>query len=147
MLANPETLKKALSSACKAAIAAEPDITKFDIQMGDGDCGEAVEGVCKAILAKIDAGAFNSGTLFEHLDTISNCVEDVGGSLGAILNIMLTGFSNALRDSYAQNKSLNIDFKVLGDAAVKGLRTLEGYTGARAGDRTVNIIPAFPHLG
>lgn len=38
-------LESALRSGCNAAIQREPDITKWDIVMGDGDCGEAVIGM------------------------------------------------------------------------------------------------------
>lgn len=40
-------LESALRSGCNAAIKREPDITKWDIVMGDGDCGEAVVGMCQ----------------------------------------------------------------------------------------------------
>jgi len=38
-------LDAAIRLACKSAIAAEPNLTKWDMVMGDGDCGEAVKGV------------------------------------------------------------------------------------------------------
>ncbi|KAF7187295.1 Dihydroxyacetone kinase 1 [Pseudocercospora fuligena] len=50
------SLDKALRNACDAAIKAEPDITKWDIQMGDGDCGEAVVGMCQNVLKALDSG-------------------------------------------------------------------------------------------
>lgn len=42
---TPELLGTVIRSACLAAIAAEPNLTKWDMIMGDGDCGEAVQGV------------------------------------------------------------------------------------------------------
>lgn len=47
-------LESALRSACDAAIKREPDITKWDIVMGDGDCGEAVVGMCQVSLRQRD---------------------------------------------------------------------------------------------
>lgn len=40
-------LESALRNGCNTAIEREPDITKWDIVMGDGDCGEAVVGMCQ----------------------------------------------------------------------------------------------------
>lgn len=42
---NPNLLSATIRSGCEAAIAAEPNLTKWDLIMGDGDCGEAVKGV------------------------------------------------------------------------------------------------------
>jgi dihydroxyacetone kinase len=44
---DPAVLDSSLRNACNKAIEAEPDLTKWDIQMGDGDCGEAVVGMCQ----------------------------------------------------------------------------------------------------
>lgn len=42
---DPAFLQSAIRSGCEAAIAAEPNLTKWDMVLGDGDCGEAVKGV------------------------------------------------------------------------------------------------------
>lgn len=46
---NPELLEKVIRSGCEAAIASEPNLTKWDMVLGDGDCGEAVEGVSEGM--------------------------------------------------------------------------------------------------
>lgn len=46
---NPELLDAAVRLACERATAAEPDLTKWDMVMGDGDCGEAVKGASQGI--------------------------------------------------------------------------------------------------
>ncbi|KAL9066720.1 MAG: hypothetical protein Q9157_007046, partial [Trypethelium eluteriae] len=80
--------------------------------MGDGDCGEAVAGLCNALLAKLSPSAPPSNqlftpnsTLFASLDSIASSVEDVGGSLGAILAILLAAFANTLRRNLASPSS------------------------------------------
>lgn len=140
---DPPKLSNALLAACKAAIAAEPDITKYDIQMGDGDCGEAVNGVCKAISAKLEAGLFTQGSIFTQLDAIGDSVEDMGGSLGAIISIILAAFSNRLRQDLLAQKSAVLDEAAVGAAVGPALENLKLYTGARVGDRTVmdTLIP------
>lgn len=44
-IVEPKLLDEVIRSGCTAAIAAEPNLTKWDMVMGDGDCGEAVQGV------------------------------------------------------------------------------------------------------
>ena len=40
-------LDRVIRQGCEDAITAEPNLTKWDMVMGDGDCGEAVHGVSK----------------------------------------------------------------------------------------------------
>lgn len=142
--ATPSSIIKALTSACNAGLKAEPTITQYDLQMGDGDCGEAVAGVCKAILSNLSDNPPPLLTLLEH---IGENVEDVGGSLGAILSILLTAFINALSTATIKSGAeLNID--TCSKAAAQALENLKNYTSAREGDRTVMdvLIPFINSL-
>jgi len=141
---DPTRLERALRSACSAAIAAEPQITKWDIEMGDGDCGEAVVGMCEGILRKLDNGLCESGKIFHILDEIDEAVEEIGGTLGAIIAISVAAYATNLRQAAAaQGDGFVVDEKVAGEAAGKALRNLVGYTSARQGGRTVmdTLIP------
>ncbi|KAF2489686.1 dihydroxyacetone kinase [Lophium mytilinum] len=135
----PESLIPSLRQACTAAIKAEPLITKYDIQMGDGDCGEAVEFVCHRIVSKLDELPSPTSThIFPLLDRIIDAVEDTGGSLGAIISILLTAFSNSLRSIEKANpKGFTLDAQTVGKAAGPAMENLKLYTSARVGDRTV----------
>lgn len=134
--ATPSSLIPALRKACNAGLDAEPTITQYDLQMGDGDCGEAVAGVCKSILTNIDAVESNPPPILTLLDSIGENVEDVGGSLGAILSILVTAFTNALsKETLHSNKPL--DIASVAAAASAALENLKNYTSAREGDRTV----------
>lgn len=137
-------LEGALRKACKAAIDAEPDFTKWDIQMGDGDCGEAVVGMCQGVLNKLDAGIAKDGMLFHVLDEAGEAVEEVGGTLGAIVSIVLASFTTNLRLACRQNESgFEMDDKAASAAVGKAIKNLTGYTSARQGSRTVmdTLIP------
>jgi dihydroxyacetone kinase len=144
---SANVFEKALRSACQKALDAEPDITKYDLQMGDGDCGEAVAGACSTIIDKIDKGILSSGgtvNVIQALDEISSGLEDVGGSLGAILSILLTAFVNALRKHYpASEPSKALTVEAVSTALAEGMQNLQNYTSARTGDRTVmdTLIP------
>jgi triose/dihydroxyacetone kinase / FAD-AMP lyase (cyclizing) len=54
---DPSLLDSIIRTACKAAIAAEPKLTQWDMIMGDGDCGEAVQGVSES--KSCDKNMFN----------------------------------------------------------------------------------------
>ncbi|THW22504.1 Dak1-domain-containing protein [Aureobasidium pullulans] len=139
------TLEGALRSACEAASAAEPDITKWDIVMGDGDCGEAVEGMCKGVLSQLSSGLVSrhNGALLPILDEIESGVEEIGGTLGAIISIMLASWTSDLKNTYRANSSLKFDERVAGRSAGQALKNLQTYTPARVGGRTVmdTLIP------
>ena len=145
--ATPPSLIPALQKACNAGIEAEPTITQYDLQMGDGDCGEAVAGVCKSILGNINSLPSDLPPLLTLLESIGENVEDVGGSLGAILSILVTAFTNALHEATISS-SRPLDISAVADSALKGLENLKNYTSAREGDRTVMdvLIPFIETL-
>ncbi|PSK55414.1 Dihydroxyacetone kinase [Elsinoe australis] len=145
-------LTSALRKASNAIIAAEPDITKWDTIVGDGDCGEAVSTICSSILKKLDSGLCDAPSssqgkihLFPVLDALGDSVEDVGGTLGAILAIYVAGFTSSLRTAFAAQKDQDKELseKDVADAACTALENLQGYTRAREGGRTVmdTLIP------
>jgi dihydroxyacetone kinase len=146
---NPNTFVKALRTACTRANEAEPQITKYDLLMGDGDCGEAVSSACTAILSKLDSGAVTQGgSVFHALDEVGACLEDIGGSLGAILSILVTAFNNSLRDWYKTHSNHSLSVQAFGQSLPPAMENLMNYTGARVGDRTVMdvLIPFSERL-
>ncbi|KAL2844143.1 Dak1 domain-containing protein [Aspergillus pseudoustus] len=128
----PSSLLPALKAACNAAIAAEPDITRFDMMMGDGDCGEAVKEACQALLTRFESAPFTQDPLplYPALDAINETLEDIGGSLFAILSILSTAFVAGL------NNTEDVTAAAVGKAAGSAIKSLLRYTGARVGDRT-----------
>ena len=145
--ATPPSLLPALRKACNAGLEAEPTITQYDLQMGDGDCGEAVAGVCKSILANLDSVGSTPPPLLPFLESIGDNVEDVGGSLGAILSILVTAFTNSLA-TLTVKESKPLDISTVAEAARLALENLKNYTSAREGDRTVMdvLIPFINRL-
>ncbi|SMQ46898.1 unnamed protein product [Zymoseptoria tritici ST99CH_3D7] len=131
-------LDSALRTACNNAIKAEPDLTKWDIEMGDGDCGEAVVGMCQGVLKKLDSGLTKQGSFFHVLDEVGEAVEEIGGTLGAIISIILASFTTSLRKAHAKDESgFKLDAQSAGNAASEALKNLMNYTPAKQGGRTV----------
>ncbi|KAF4624111.1 hypothetical protein G7Y89_g14060 [Cudoniella acicularis] len=132
---EPKLLEATIRLACERAIASEPNLTKWDMVMGDGDCGEAVKGVSEAILKILDKGTANSGSVFDVLHAIIDAVDDMGGTLGAIFGILLAAFATSLRSNgHKANENL---MSVFAPPLTHAVGSLKHHTGARVGDRTV----------
>jgi dihydroxyacetone kinase len=89
-------------------------------------------------------GLCESGKIFHILDEIDEAVEEIGGTLGAIIAISVAAYATNLRQAAAAHgDGFDLDEKVAGEAAGKALRNLMGYTSARQGGRTVmdTLIP------
>lgn len=136
---DPKLLEKTVRSACERAIAAEPNLTKWDMVMGDGDCGEAVKGLCESLLRNLENGSAASGSVFAFLESTIEAVDDMGGTLGAIFGILLSAFSSSLRSEAQANSELttSISPKLYASSLASAVESLKSHTPAREGDRTV----------
>jgi len=134
---DPKLLDATIRLACGRAIAAEPNLTKWDMVIGDGDCGEAVKGVSEAILKILDNGTAKSGSVFTVLHAIINAVDDMGGTLGAIFGILLAAFATSLRSHKSKSTSETELMNIFAPSLAHAVESLKQHTGARVGDRTV----------
>ncbi|KAK1978914.1 Dak1 domain-containing protein [Colletotrichum cereale] len=136
---DPVLLEKAVRSGCESAIAAEPRLTEWDMVMGDGDCGEAVKGLCESLIRNLDSGFASSGSVFPFLDSTMKSVDDMGGTLGAILGILLSAFSSALWSKAQENPDATANFSPMlyASSLASAVESLKSHTPAREGDRTV----------
>ncbi|CAG8959801.1 hypothetical protein HYFRA_00001709 [Hymenoscyphus fraxineus] len=132
---SPIVLKAAIKLAAERAIAAEPNLTKWDMVMGDGDCGEAVKGVSEATLQILDHGVADFGSIFAILYAIIDAVDDMGGTLGAIFGILLAALASTLKAQKAKGDGDFMD--IFAPALTDAVDSLKKHTGARVGDRTV----------
>lgn len=82
----------------------------------------------------------------------TDAVDNMGGSLGAILGILLSAFTSALQDAVRSDGGRSASPATYARALAQAVETLKKYTGAREGDRTVMdvMIPfaaAFAQTG
>ncbi len=135
---DPATLASMLRAACHALVAAEPDLTRWDTVMGDGDCGETLRTGATALLTAVDDRQLaTEGSVVAVLHELEDIVEGkMGGTLGGILGI----FFVALRRAVEQNQALAREKGVpalWALALTTALDHLTHYTPAKVGDRTV----------
>lgn len=136
-------LEKMLREACDAVVQAEPDLTKWDTVMGDGDCGETLKTGATSLLAALDGGLAKSGSVVKVLHELEEIVESkMGGTLGGILGIFFVSLRAALESNVDQGTTKGIDH-LWGVSLSTALGNLRRYTPAKIGDRTVmdTLIP------
>ncbi|KAI0134791.1 dihydroxyacetone kinase [Xylariales sp. AK1849] len=135
---DPRKLNNMLRKACEGLVAAEPDLTKWDTIMGDGDCGETLKTGANCLVAALDSkNVADDGSVIAVLRELEDIVESkMGGTLGGLLGI----FFVSLRTAVEQNLDLATSEgtpELWAKAMKIALGNLSQYTPAKIGDRTV----------
>ncbi|QSZ37267.1 hypothetical protein DSL72_009361 [Monilinia vaccinii-corymbosi] len=131
---DPEITKAALTAGLQRMIAAEPDVTRFDTVVGDGDCGIGLKRGAESVLSAISEEKL-SGDAVVDLARIVQVVENtMDGTSGALYAIFLNSLLAALRkDASAGEATPEVWAKALQSAS----KALSRYTPAKPGDRTL----------
>lgn len=141
---DPALLESMIKSACNAVSAAEPDLTKWDTVMGDGDCGLTLQTGAHALLDALKAKQVAAkGSVVEVLNELEDIVEGkMGGTLGGILGIFFVSLRTALQENIGLAKKQGVP-TLWGKALSTAISHLRQYTPAKVGDRTVmdTLIP------
>lgn len=148
ILLDAKAFEAGLRNAMARVIEKEPLITKYDTQVGDGDCGETLKNGATAILKHLDSDEEFKQNLADPVATLSvitEIVEDsMGGTSGGIYAIFLTSLVKHLQEA----KSTDV---ALVATAMKGALYdgLFKYTKARKGGRTLvdTLQPFVDTLG
>ncbi|KAL2002155.1 hypothetical protein VTN02DRAFT_544 [Thermoascus thermophilus] len=135
---DPATLKSVLSSGLKRLIAAEPQVTRYDTIVGDGDCGVGLKRGAEAVLKLLDDPSTKiAKDVVNAVNQIVAVVEStMDGTSGAIYSIFLNALAHGLR---AQDKGYATPVTVAtwAEALKYSLSALAKYTPAQPGDRTL----------
>ncbi|KAH8670778.1 dihydroxyacetone kinase [Xylariales sp. PMI_506] len=141
---DPTILENMIRKACDDLVAAEPDLTKWDTVMGDGDCGETLKsGATYLLTALDDKKVAAGGSVVSILLEVEDIVESkMGGTLGGILGIFFVSLRTAIEQNLANGKPEGIS-ELWAAALETALSNLRRYTPAKSGDRTVmdTLIP------
>ncbi|KFY79233.1 hypothetical protein V499_01737 [Pseudogymnoascus sp. VKM F-103] len=127
---------KALESGLVGLISAEPEITKYDTMVGDGDCGLCLKAGAEAVLAHIKKDRMSSDVA-QFVSQIAYIVESsMDGTSGAIYAIFLNSLAYSL--SLQETPTLSrVTAEVWSNALKGALKSLGKYTPAQPGDRTL----------
>lgn len=135
---DPAVLKKILSAGLQRVIKAEPEVTRYDTIVGDGDCGIGLKRGAEAIQSLlINATPPLTNDVVSTVARIVTVVENVmDGTSGAIYAIFLNALAHGL---LAQNTSSpsTITTETWAKALKSSFVALGKYTPAKPGDRTL----------
>jgi dihydroxyacetone kinase len=128
---------KALDRALERVISAEPDITRFDTVVGDGDCGVGLKRGAEAIRSEL-AQISKQNDAAQFVDGVTAVVErTMDGTSGALYAIFLNAVSTELRKQHTGGDPIPINAAAWAQALVFALESLSRYTPAKPGDRTL----------
>ncbi|MCW1932338.1 dihydroxyacetone kinase family protein [Pararhodobacter zhoushanensis] len=129
----------ALLAGCAALIKAEPELTRMDQVVGDGDIGRSLAGGAEALIAEKATLAGLSGAAFwRHVGAVVR--RSTGGTSGPLYAILAFGAANALDTAEGDAGT------VLAAAFASGVKALCDLGGAEPGDRTM-VDALAPALG
>lgn len=133
---DPTLAKQVLGKALDRVIAAEPNVTKFDTAVGDGDCGIGLKRGAEGIKAHLESSPEQKDAAL-FVDGIVEVVEnDMDGTSGALYAIFLNAVAYGLR-LQSNGSSGSADPQVWSKALGTAMKTLGQYTQAKPGDRTL----------
>ena len=122
----------AIIAACETIISAEPELTKMDQIVGDGDIGHSLSGGAKALIAaRAELEQLSGAALWRAVGAIVR--KSTGGTSGPLYAILAVGAANALDGEAATGDSS----QALAAAFASGVTALRDLGGAAPGDRTM----------
>lgn len=139
---DPTAATKVMNAGLDRVIAAEPDVTRYDTIIGDGDCGIGLKRGAQAIKKELSAGNLPTDAV-AFLNKIVPIVENtMDGTSGAIYAIFLNALVFSLREQ-DKGSSTAVDGKIWAAAAKGAMVDLAKYTPAAPGDRTLmdSLVP------
>ncbi|GLB43410.1 putative dihydroxyacetone kinase [Lyophyllum shimeji] len=141
--AEPASCKASVERACRAVIAAEPEITRMDTIAGDGDCGLTLKAGAEAVLKKLSDGRIDGNDLVGSIITVAQVAEEaMGGTSGALYSIFFSALAQGLRSQSAAGETVTPE--EWSNALTYALNKLYTYTRARPPSRTlVDPLSAF----
>ena len=143
-IAEITQLRRTLTSALQHLIAAEPDVTKFDSIVGDGDCGIGLKRGAEAILKMMEQVEMTDDAL-AIVSKIAHVVENsMDGTSGALYAIFLNALVHNLR-TQSPSTPTHINAQMWAKGLSLSLQDLSQYTPAQPGDRTL-IDALYPFV-
>ncbi|GAA5983615.1 hypothetical protein JCM10908_000353 [Rhodotorula pacifica] len=136
---------RALSAACEAVVAAEPEITRFDTIAGDGDAGLTLKAGAEGVLERLNADGLDRQDVITAVLQIAQVVEKtMDGTSGALYSIWSNALAAGLARVAAASSSSPVSPAIWAEALDHALRVLYDYTAARRPSRTlVDPLAAF----
>ncbi|KAN0096893.1 dihydroxyacetone kinase [Hyaloscypha variabilis] len=147
LVLDPERACAVLRAGLESAIAAEPDVTKYDTIIGDGDCGIGLKRGAEAVKMELACANLPSDAV-AFVNRIIPIVElSMDGTSGAIYAIFLNALAHSLREQDS-GTTTTVNVKIWAAALKSSLKALAKYTSAGPGSRTLMdaLVPFVEEL-
>ncbi|KAF2838361.1 dihydroxyacetone kinase [Patellaria atrata CBS 101060] len=133
---DSEFAKRILNAGLQRLIKAEPEVTRYDTVVGDGDCGTGLKRGAEAIATLLENKQV-PGDAAIFLDRITQEVEShMDGTSGALYAIFLNALAYGLR-TQSSSSPIPVTIQTWSKALQSSLESLSKYTPAKPGDRTL----------
>ncbi|KAI5460415.1 Dak1 domain-containing protein [Mariannaea sp. PMI_226] len=130
---DPTATKRALENALRRVILAEPEVTKYDTIVGDGDCGVGLKRGAEVLLDFILQHGFSGDVVVDVATLVPLVEKTMDGTSGALYTIFL----HALVQSLSALPAGNATAQMWARALQESCDALSKYTPAKPGDRTL----------
>ncbi|KAI0403386.1 dihydroxyacetone kinase [Xylaria palmicola] len=143
--ADPNAFTKALVAGLEALVSVEPEVTKFDTIVGDGDCGIGLKRGADAVLKHLKETQVTGDLVVDVANIVPVVENHMDGTSGALFAIFL----NALVHSLCVLSPGEATPQLWSNALKESCKALSRYTPARPGDRTIvdALYPFVDTLG
>ena len=129
-------LKNALTAGLDRLISVEPEVTRYDTIVGDGDCGVGMKRGAEALLNLVQSDEMTEDAMLSFGRIVQVVEKTMDGTSGALYAIFLNSLAHNLRlQDTASPKGLTPD--IWSRALRASLKALGQYTPAKVGDRTL----------
>ncbi|KAI0011199.1 dihydroxyacetone kinase [Xylariaceae sp. FL0662B] len=130
--ADAAALNNALTAGLQAIIAVEPEVTRYDTVVGDGDCGIGLKRGAEAILQHLKENPATGDVVVDVAKIVPVVETAMDGTSGALFAIFLNALVHSLRVLSPGEASA----QVWAGALRQSSEALSRYTPAKPGDRT-----------
>ncbi|KAL1862961.1 hypothetical protein VTK73DRAFT_6572 [Phialemonium thermophilum] len=135
---DAKTAQAALAAGLQSVIAVEPEVTRFDTVVGDGDCGIGLKRGAEAILQHLAEHPLTGDVVVDVASIVPVVERTMDGTSGALYAIFLHALVHALRGQAGSgDKQTPATPQTWAAALRQSLDALAAYTPARPGDRTL----------
>ncbi|KAI1350239.1 Dak1 domain-containing protein [Xylaria sp. FL0043] len=143
--ADGAAFTEALVSGLEALIAVEPEVTRFDTVVGDGDCGIGLKRGAEAVLKHVKESQATGDVVVDVANIVPVIETSMDGTSGALFAIFLNALVHSLRELSPGEATPQLWSKALKESC----KALSRYTPARPGDRTIvdALYPFVESLG
>ncbi|KAI1746162.1 dihydroxyacetone kinase [Xylaria scruposa] len=143
--ADAAAFTEKLTSGLEALISVEPEVTRFDTVVGDGDCGIGLKRGAEAVLKHLKETRATGDLVVDVANIVPVIENSMDGTSGALFAIFLNALVHSLRDLSPGEATPQLWSKALKQSC----EALARYTPARPGDRTIvdALYPFVDTLG